>query len=113
MTYAEKSCLGLVALLAIVLVVNIPHDVIAEETPIVGGSGQLDGRVFVGEVGRDGQATGRPVQVVSSRSAAGSMVWSGTLDGDRLEGTMRWDHGWESRRYWFRGRSANASASTP
>ena len=42
--------------------------------------------------------------VVSSRESGGSMHWTGTVRGDVVEGTMRWDHGWESKQYWFRGR---------
>ena len=48
------------------------------------------------------------VTVVSSPGQGGTMVWTGTLHDDVLEGTLRWDHGWESRRYWFRGTSQAA-----
>ena len=45
------------------------------------------------------------VTVISKRSSGGKMFWTGTLRDDVLEGTMRWDHGWESRAFWFRAKT--------
>lgn len=119
---------------------KVPKVSKASKAPAV--ASPLDGLVFVGETGREGETKGRSdkfafnggkfraaafsaygfndaayesdvtdesvsfaVAVVSTRSSGGSMHWTGTLSGGVLEGTMRWDHGWESKHYWFRGRA--------